>query len=87
MLGLIWVQTVDTLRAFLNISFLKGLTLKNIQQTNNVKGLLSLSCLNSLPVTCNDWFGRLLISVAHRLDPDQAQQNVGSNLGSNCLTR
>ena len=28
----------------------------------------------------------LLITFAHSLDPDQAQQNVEPNLGPNCLT-
>ena len=29
---------------------------------------------------------RLLITFASSLDPDQARQNVGSDLGPNCLT-
>ena len=62
----------------------KCLILNKFLQRRACKGLLSLSCLNSLSVTCNDWLGRLLITVANRLDPDQAQQSVGPDLGSNC---
>ena len=28
----------------------------------------------------------LLITFAHSLEPDQAQQNIGSDLDANCLT-
>ena len=31
-------------------------------------------------------FCRLLITFANSLDPDQDQQNVGPDLGPNCLT-
>ena len=39
---------------------------------------------NSLP-TSGD-FCHLLITFANRLDPDQAQPNVGPDLDPNCLT-
>ena len=38
-------------------------------------------CLFLLVVTCH-----LLITFANSLDPDHAQQNVGHDLGPNCLT-
>ena len=47
--------------------------------------LVSTSCfvLNSLP-TRGEFCG-LLITFANSLDPDQARQNVGSDLDPNCL--
>ena len=42
------------------------------------------SVFNSLP-TSGD-FCHLLITFANSLDPDQARQNVGPDLDSNCLT-
>ena len=44
----------------------------------------SCSVFNSLPPSGN--FCCLLITFANSLDPDQAQQNVGSDLDPNCLT-
>ena len=40
--------------------------------------------LNAFPATGD--FCRLLITFANSLDPDQARQNVGSDLDPNCLT-
>ena len=40
-----------------------------------------LSSFDSLPTECH-----LLITFANNLDPVQARQNVGPNLGPNCLT-
>ena len=39
---------------------------------------------NSFPAS--DDFCRLLITFVNSLDPDQAEQNVGPDLGPNCLT-
>ena len=39
--------------------------------------------INSFPASGN--FCRLLIIFANSLDPDQARQNVGPDLGPNCL--
>ena len=45
-------------------------------------GLVSMCSFNSLPT----YECRLLITFANSLGPDQARQNVGSDLDSNCLT-
>ena len=40
--------------------------------------------LNSFSTSCD--FGRLLITFANSLDPDQALENVRPDLDPNCLT-
>ena len=56
----------------------------NFSQGFNQK-VVSTSCFvfNSLPARGN--FCCLLITFGNSLDPDQSQQNVGPDLGPNCL--
>ena len=44
----------------------------------------SFSVFNSLPASSD--FYHLLVTFANSLDPDQAGQNVGPDLDSNCST-
>ena len=47
---------------------------------------VSTSCFVSNSLLARGDFRCLLITFANRLDPDQAQQNVGPDLDPNCLT-
>ena len=48
------------------------------------QNILGPYVINSFPASGD--FCCLLITFANSLDPDQAQQNVGSDLDPNCLT-
>ena len=44
----------------------------------------SRAALNSFPASGD--FCRMLITIGNSMDPDQARQNVGPDLGPYCLT-
>ena len=79
-----WFKLLDTLMIFLKLLFENVNFKKKSAENKNHAKLPSMQTFNSLLPSGE--FCRLLPIFANRLDPDQAQQNIGPDLDPNSLT-